>query len=224
MSDTLCRRCGWSGTDLLCPCCRTPVDASDRGRLAEDAPRGGDVVIARLPNAAEAGYFADELSQLLNCDPQVEFSDDFDAAGGSWRTQYTLSVPAALADRARDALRRLVDGDWTHEGDRSPETRHVERSGINWVPIMMTLAAGSFIIWCGKKLQPQVVAVEPEGALALDLLDTLAGGNGTWVQQNRNSGGSRELQVDRNGRGATLREDADGDGIFEQQYVIHCPR
>jgi hypothetical protein len=234
-----CHHCGWTpdaGHD--CPRCGArlaPVTLPALPREADDAADW--LTVARFGNAAEAGYFADELHQLLGCEPRIDVRDDFDAIHACWHTRYSLSLPAALADHARAQLNLMLDGEWdqleaagrSRSADRNPfgilaaDERPVVStvpSGVNWVPIMLTLAAGSLVIWAGnKKAHPPRRPPAPRDGQRLDLIDVLSRDSTPWVQH-LGRGGVRELVVDGATGAAQVREDADGDGVYEREFAV----
>lgn len=230
----ICPECGWaSGNERDCERCAAtlvrPLDNVDRRRPDENAAW---VTIARFGNAAEAGYFAHELSPVLSCEPRIEYQDDFDAVGGAWRTGYLLTVPERLAERGRTHLGAMLDGNWDQEPSRAPaddgffeigpaaEVRGANgpQSRINWVPIMLTLAAGSAVFWAGKKAPFVRRHVNPGEAGQRDLFDVLADGAHPWVQHHEEGGGKRELRINARAGTATLLEDTDGDGRFDTEF------
>jgi len=99
----------------------------------------------------------------------------------------------------------------------------VEASGVNWVPIVLTLAAGSAALFGARKVMeaPRVRAadaparVRQEGAWA-----DLAKERAPWRQELRNGKGTREMFLLPNPDRAVIREDADGDGRFESERVF----
>jgi hypothetical protein len=202
----------------------------DSGILAENEPDAVVewVTIARFGNAAEAGYFAHELAPLLNCEPRIECHDDFDAVGGAWRTRYLLTVPQNLAEPGRSQLGTMLDGSWEPDQPRPDSddpfsvvdttvdrTPHGSNSRINWVPIMLTLAAGSAVLWAGKKAPFVRRHAGPGEAGQRDLFEFLADGAQPWVQQG--DGRRRELRINPRGGIATILEDTDGDGRFDRE-------
>jgi hypothetical protein len=237
-----CLHCGWtSDSGDECPRCRgrlAPVASPGLPSGADPADGPGDwLTVARFANAAEAGYFADELHHVLECEPRIDVRDDFDAVHACWHTRYSLSVPAALAERAHAQLHQMIDGEWEQlesagrsaaagrdpfgiapgdQGGSGP----TGPSGVNWVPIMLTLAAGSIVIWAGnKKAHPPRRAPAPGDGQRFDLIDVLSSDRAPWVQH-LSRGGVRELIVDGATGAAQVREDADGDGVFEHVFVL----
>jgi hypothetical protein len=206
------------------------------GSDSTDAP-GEWLTVARFGNAAEAGYFADELHHVLGCEPRIDVRDDFDAVHACWHTRYLLSVPAALAEHAHAQLHQMLDGEWEQleSAGRSTLAGHnpfgiaagdqrapgaTGPSVVNWVPIMLTLAAGSFVIWAGnKKAHPPRRPPAPRDGQRFDLIDVLSSDSAPWVQH-LNRGGVRELVIDGVTGAAQVREDVDGDGVFEREFVF----
>lgn len=85
---------------------RFPGDSSP---LAEGLQTdGSDVAIARFGNAAEAGFFAHELSLRTDALVDVRLEEHFDAVVGFWSTRFVLCVPADNADELAAELQDLV--------------------------------------------------------------------------------------------------------------------
>ncbi len=237
-----CLHCGWtSDSGQECPRCRgrlAPVTPQTLPPVSDSDDAPGDwLTVARFGNAAEAGYFADELHQVLGCEPRIDVRDDFDAVHACWHTRYSLSVPAPLAEHAHAQLHHMLEGEWDQlesavrstaagrnsfgvaPGDQR-EPAATAPSGVNWVPIMLTLAAGSFVIWAGnKKAHPPRRPPAPRDGQRFDLIDVLSSDSAPWVQH-LNRGGVRELVVDGATGAAQVREDVDGDGVFERKFVL----
>lgn len=232
-----CTTCGWpAGLDETCPRCRSATDETPRTATAcsSGAATQDDVweVVARFGNAAEAGYFANELEYAIGCEPRLEHCDDFDPISHFWRTSYVLSVPGQRGDLARTQLRRILDGEaiepvseFSGRSTGGPVPRRsvdsqvlaeTGASGINWVPIVLTLAAGSLVLWAGKKAHFPRRPAAPDEALRIDVWDVLGRDQAPWVQQPVGERGVRELRIDAATGRAVLREDADGDGVFER--------
>lgn len=200
------------------------------------------VPVARFANAAEAGYFAHELQWRQDVPVQLRVEQDFDALSGFWTTRYLLLVPEADGPSAALLLQRLVeqtDGDdplpdeplgldpaarlSVEEliGSRGPAA--AARPGVNWVPIVLTLAAGSAAFWGVRKLhdRPKVnLPVAPVGRHHNELWRTLAAPDGPWALQHDAINGTRELWIDTQRNVAVIREDADGDGRFERELHL----
>ena len=79
--------------------------------------------------------------------------------------------------------------------------------------------AGSLVIWHGKKLPVQRAPAKPEKAERIPLRDVPGLHDGGWVQER--NGVRRELIFSAPGQDGTLREDRDGDGVFERQFTVH---
>lgn len=227
-----CPHCGWTTrSGIECDrCTASLVHAGAQPARPED----GEFVetgftwatVARFGNAAEAGYFAHELAPLLNFEPRIEYQDDFDAIGGAWRTRYLLAVPDRLAEQARRHLATMLDGNWEHDPSQpfsddtfdepgSGKRTHLPQSRINWVPIMLTLAAGSAVLWAGRKINVARGNVAPGEAGQRDLFEILSDGARPWVQQSED--GRREFRINSQSGTATVLEDTDGDGRFDRR-------
>lgn len=213
-----------------CPTCRPanderfPVPALAESVAADDDnSEERTVAIARFHNGAEAGYFADELAHELNLETQVLAREQFDALHASWSTDYVLLVPESDAERAAQALQQLVkntdDDEADHDGLLDSENTTRTASGPIWVPLILTLAAGSLAYWGVEKVEqrPRPPAlVNRDRRPPPDLMRTLGKLPGPWVQKEGPL--TRELQIHPESNTATLREDRDGDGRFEREW------
>ena len=200
-------------------------------------------VIARFLNAAEAGYFAHELKLLRNIPVKLQAEDDFDAVSGHWSTRFVLSVPGPWAERAALTLQELVrqteaedslpelaasalEREAFLEADSRPFDPFAEgplfspQNQVNWVPIVVTLAAGSMAIWGIKKLWeparplPAAAPAKAPRDVLWDVVTTPAGRK--WVQSDPAGRPVRDLEINPAGTEATLREDSDGDHVFDR--------
>lgn len=212
------------------------VDADDV------VPDGSMVSIARFKNAAEAGYFAHELKHTLEIPVVLSAEENFDALLGQWSARFVMSVPESASDAAIAALEKLIADSETDElyqsgqsfGNRrglanrgtefderlTPPAAELAHSGVNWVPIVLTLAAGSAALWGARKFNhPPQGNVRPVPARGehVDLWDRLASEPRPWIQQLENGRGIREFRIGPRKDSALFREDADGDGIFETE-------
>ena len=197
------------------------------------------VTIARFPNIAEAGFFAHELMHQESVPVQLSVDESFDAGGGYWNTRYLLSVPESYAESAAAVLQQLIeqtsnDG-WEADDAYSAAASNVlERAGatyasaenegsIHWLPIVITLAAGSFVFWGARKLQeaPARRGMAPVGREHQDLWEDLSHHSRPWVQLHDNGRGVRELRIE--GNAAVLSTDADGNGHFESRQRFQRP-
>ncbi|MGD9856816.1 MAG: hypothetical protein AB7U20_17855 [Planctomycetaceae bacterium] len=189
------------------------------------------VPIARFVNVAEAGYFHCELEGHLACEVRLTTENHFDAAHASWGSNYVLSVPAGEAEQATGLLKRIVDETSSSEFVEYGDTRVVlagmadhelpfAESRIHWTPIVLTLTAGTFVIWAAKQVHRHLQQPAGGQARQVQQWEQLGRDSSPWVQQLQDGPGRRELIFDQTGRLATLREDRDGDGIFERNARI----
>ncbi|MCH7989478.1 MAG: hypothetical protein IID46_10085 [Planctomycetes bacterium] len=218
--------------------------------IGEDVPDEAIVSVARFHNAAEAGYFSHELMLAEEIPSMVKIDEHFDALSGRWSTRFLLLVPERFAENAVVSLQRLVEQSNSEESTEE-ETRNTFRvtseemeqfgdelefdrspaveSGVNWVPIVLTLAAGSAAFW-GVQIfqarpQPQPHAnAAPQGARQQDLWDRLSGSPEPWVQQLEGGRHTRRIQFETEGNVVIIREDSDGDGHFEKEHRIRRER
>lgn len=215
-------------------------DARDDAALREPlAGEGRRVPIAQFVNVAEAGYFAEELAMRIAAPVEVRAESGCDGMDHVWRTEYRLVVLESLGDEASQALQELlaenrpeaeetaVDGGrpefgWPTpslvEGGRSErfEIEPSPRSGVNWIPIVLTLTAGSAVLWALRSHLPNPLRDPPAAGPAADLWQALTE-SPEPLRQTVNAGrGTRELTFDARRRKFVLREDQDGDGRFER--------
>ena len=226
-----CPACGRSvhKQSAFCESCLAPVDSSPADEPVADDYHGPMQAIARFRHVAEAGYFAYELREREGVPVRVAPDDNFDAMDGSWSSSFVLMVPEASAApmaQRLDELVRATQGDeeiWTDRPGDPEEWDVAPESGVNWVPIVLTLTAGSLAFWMVRQVhdQPRAAAQAAAGQrLPDDLWDALGGTREPWVQRSENGAGTRELAIDRSRRSAVIREDRDGDGVFERAYSI----
>jgi hypothetical protein len=202
------------------------------------------VPIARFRHAAEAGYFAHELLCREDVEAGVVAQEQFDALGGLWSTQFLLTVPPLTVERATTLLQSLVEENSDRIApvladedcdDPPSEPYHMAAvsdqdfvavdSGVNWVPIVLTLAAGSVVLWGWHSLQQGKAArANPAGQNHLDLWDRLATPDSPWTQPIPGGRGRRQLWISPRQHAAELREDADGDGVFESTVRVPLPQ
>jgi len=197
------------------------------------------VTIARFPNVAEAGFFAHELMHRESLPVQLSVDESFDASGGYWSTRFLLSVPESRAESAAAILQQMIEQTATDAWEpddsdynlgvaaagsfRSAQSSSAEDGSIHWLPIVITLAAGSFVLWGARKFQevPQRRGVAPAGREHGDLWDDLSSNSKPWVQALDNGRGVRELRIEENA--AVLSTDADGNGHFEGRERFERP-
>lgn len=191
--------------------------------------------IARFQNGAEAGYFADELTHAAELDVRLLVREQFDAVHGMSVTDYVLLVREADAERASQILRSLVSSTDDHDADDASGDQAAQ-DGFNvaatpggpvWVPILLTLAAGSIAYWGVEKVEqrPRPPAlVNRDRRQPPDLWRVLGMSPDPWVQKLGPGQGVRRLQIAPDRRTAVVQEDRDGDGRFERQWEFSCRR
>lgn len=206
--------------------------------LDPDPSTRGMSPIARFGNAAEAGYFAQELELAERVPARLTIEEDFDAITGRWATRYLLLVPQDRAASAAAALKGLVDqtggdevpglaaerrADGEASGFAGSRRAVAEDGSVNWVPIVLTLAAGSAALWGVRKLneRPKVnLPQAPVGRQHVELWETLATPRAAWDLRNDESDGRWQFAIDRDRNVAVVREDVDGDGVFDKELLL----
>jgi hypothetical protein len=206
-------------------------------------------VIARFLNAAEAGYFAHELKLLRNIPVTLRAEEDFEALAGHGTTGFVLSVPNVWAEPAARTLTELVNRSESEEDLSERVSEEAVRDSvplgrtqafdpfaredefemgpaIPWVPIVVTLAAGSLAFWGVKTLweparPPAPAPVKASRDVLWDVMRTPQGRK--WVQVDPQGQPIRELEIEPAGTAAILREDHDGDQVFEHIERIKRP-
>ena len=189
----------------------------------------GRVPIARFTNAAEAGYFSDEVARSADIEVVVLAREQFDGLQGIGSTDFLLLVSESEAQRAADCLRQLVAGTDDPEacgaaGPASPDLEPIaacassgENVNVAWVPLLLTLAAGSIAYWGVQRFdQRRQPAVDRGRREPLELWRAL--GTNPWVQKLGDGPGMRRLQVSPDLQSISIHEDRDGDGRFERSW------
>lgn len=242
------QRCRYCGTRLeylhdSCPRCLRPLTAPQRGALddVETSQQGPLRTIARFANAAEAGFFAHALQSIEEVPATIRAEENFDAISGYWSTRFLLDVPEPLAESAAKALQALIDRSETEDivdalgpgADRwdadqltSPRFQFEEDrqplpgGGFRWGPIVLTLAAGSLAFVGLRALQqPAAKPRDVPAGRRQELWDELARPGKPWTQKlpgNRR----RELEFNRDGTRATLREFDGERPVSEQDFAV----
>jgi hypothetical protein len=222
-----CPHCGQPHllSSQLCPGC-PPDHEHDLADEETTDPASDDgesrVAIARFQNGAEAGYFADELTREIQIEAEVVARERFDAVHAAWSVDYLLLVNQPNAERAARLLGDLVEatGGETDE-ELASDAAAEDLPGRIWVPLILTLAAGSIACFGIEHLDqrarpPALVARDPRDPP--ELWEILSAARGTWVQKAEGRRGVRELTVDPQTRSVRLREDRDGDGGFDDEW------
>ena len=240
-----------------CPVCSLPSDLSnDRFKshasvkAPSDATTDDDesmVTVARFANAAEAGYFAEELSHFGGIPTLLRSDKTFNALSGYWSQRFDLLVPEADLSEAEATLRQLIEqtgGSETLSEDLAanlalqnesptPHERFEieparpehspEESRVNWIPIVLTLTAGTIAFWAARRIHDGDGNGHPPAPAKLsttELWNRLSAAPQPWRQTLSNGQGIRELHFDSARQRAVLREDADGDGFFEHEELL----
>jgi hypothetical protein len=140
----------------------------------------------------------------------------------AWSVDYLLLVDRPHAERAARLLTALVEatGGETDE-ELVADSPAGELPSRIWVPLILTLAAGSIACFGIERLDqrarpPALVARDPREPPGL--WEILAATRGKWVQKVEGRRSVRELTVDPETRSARLREDRDGDGSFDDEW------
>lgn len=228
-----CPRCGrrQEAYQPVCPDCERD-DASMASSAAADDVLTGDfdsvddsgelrVAIARFQSGAEAGFFADELTRRIGIETDVLTRERFDAVHAMWTVDFMLLVPRDQADEAPRRLQELVDATSDEEiEDAMPSGNGLDLLAGVWVPLIITLAAGSIVCFGIDRADhrpPPPALVVGDGRKPADLWEILSATPGPWVQP-LDAGGQRRLTLDRERRTALLQEDDDGDGRVDREW------
>lgn len=110
-----------SEQDRLCP--QAEGDPDQVVEIDED--RGRQAAVAHLRNAAEAAYFADELTREAHIETEVQARDQFDSDHADGTTDYVLLVPKAQAESAARMLLSFVKATSDDAVDPLPESMTV---------------------------------------------------------------------------------------------------
>jgi hypothetical protein len=227
---------------------RTRPTEADGSDLPEPLDEAGLAPIARFLNAAEAGYFAHELKLAEGVPVVITAEENFDAVAGYWSTRFLLCVPKADALGAAEALQRLVEetesddfvprhaAEFVDDADAGRQTTDVfnprtqtrgeisEPVGVGWVPLVLTLAAGSAAFWGVRRVedQPRPPAA-PIKRPDAEQWKRLPGPGRPWTFPHENGHGERQFWLDQDRSRAVVREDANGDGFFETEQRHELP-
>jgi hypothetical protein len=186
---------------------------------AEAGERG--VAIARFQSGAEAGYFADELTRQTGIEADVLVRERFDAVHAVWTVDYILQVSQPHVAEAVAALQSLVETTGDDAADESTRPSVTDLPAGVWVPLILTLAAGSIACFGIDHLdhRPRPAAlVVGDRRNSPELWEILAATDGPWVQQLDGGRGTRRLKLNPDHRSAVLEEDHDGDGRIDREW------
>ena len=149
-----------------------------------------------------------------------------------------LPAASGVLPRHESAGREGGAEDFADESDRF--RLEADESGIPWWPVMLTLAAGSLVVWTARRWHQPVVGanqgrpMKPEDLPAARLPQDLSG-RWVWLGPNlpdnepggeRAEGGNRAIggedrpviSIRSDGRGTVIRSDHDGNGQYEVEY------
>jgi hypothetical protein len=213
----ICPRCGFEGSPSA-DHCDAVVD-------------GAFVTIARFAWASEAGYFSHEMGLRTSFENRILWEDQSDAIHGFWQGAYLLQVPPDWADEARALFRQLLDenieraqpANDSSEFDGADSVPFDPQSSftINWVPIILTLTAGSvaafgYQVWSRHGERPAVAREESP-----DELEAPREGERLFVADGPEDG-RWSVRLDAAGESMILLEDIDGDRRPDRRRVLHA--
>ena len=220
-------------------------DSPDGEAVAEtEAPvLGPQAALARFRFAADAGYFADELQARFSIRATVQLEENFDATTGQSLVAFVLAVSPELADEAIPRLRQLIETAQVGEYDGLPggldgpaapvstpsgtddetfDTEPVAARSSSGVPswlFLMVVCIGAASLLATQR--PQAPAAGPADNAAAEptdeqvfLRELLAASPEPWVRESPD-GGRQEVSLDKSTGSMRLREDGDGDGVYE---------
>jgi hypothetical protein len=187
--------------------------------LGDEAGELGQA-IARFQSGAEAGYFADELTRATGIETDVLARERFDAVHAVWTVDYVLHVSPEHATEAAATLQSLVDATGDDDSEESTGPRVTDLPAGAWMPLILTLAAGSIACFgiehLDQRQRPPALVVG-DRRKPPELWEILGATRGPWVQQ-LEGGGVRRMTVNRDNRTAVLQEDDDGDGNVDREW------
>lgn len=213
---------------MLCPRCG--YDGSPAHDTHDDLHDGSFVTIARFAWASEAGYFSHELGLQDDFETRIVWEDQSDKIHGFWQGEYLLQVPADWADEARLRLRHLLDEQsepaetasrrWPRSANAEETFDTAGATGINWVPLILTLTAGSvaaisYQVWSRHRERPPIAREEfPE-----ELTQPVAV-NRIFVDEH--DGTRVTVRFDPESERLILSEDVDGDSSPDRRRVLRA--
>ena len=152
----------------------------------------------------------------LEQDEAEELADSWDEETGFHTETETALGSADVGDQASPEPFESEDDSLAVPDGWAPS-----ESNVSWFPILLTLAAGSTVFWWASRLddRPKRARVAaPASRQDDDFWGHLTQEPNPWVQQLRNGRGVRQLTIDEETGIVTIREDANGDGVFEQEW------
>jgi len=186
------------------------------------------VPIARFQNGAEVGFFADELTRETGIETEVLAREKFDAVHAVWSIDYLLLVDRGEAERGARALQALVESTGGEMEDQPSERASAcDIPGGVWVPLILTLAAGSIACFGIERADPRPRApalVVGHARRSPEVWQFMGAARGNWVQPLAGGRGVRELVLDPEKGTVVLRDDEDGDGRFEREQRFSLRR
>jgi hypothetical protein len=208
----------------VCPHCQAALPAASdeaASAITEEGPEETQA-IARFRNAAEAGFFLDELTRRLQISAEIAPRENFDAIHASWSTDFVLHVPRESALAAAQCLQELVEqsAEGKEEDAAAPTARAMPLPLSRvMLPLSILIAVGALSFWLFEQFD------RPGGAFAGGgrrsaaplprLMQEMRGSPGPWVQPIPGTPGTRRVTFDRGTRTIIWEEDRDGDGKYE---------
>ena len=175
------------------------------------------VLIARLSNLAEAGFFADWLDGE-GMEARVREHHEFSAVDGSWQTVYVLEVPAEYgAEAAQRLTSELEAAEESNESaspfDRGARYRGETAAGL-WTPVVFLLIFVGFLYFT------RAIMRHPRNAVSRDassFWNALTESQRVFASEGAPGQPGSRLSCDPRSRTISLQEDLDGDGHFERE-------
>lgn len=220
-------------------------DSPDGEAVAEtEAPvLGPQAALARFRFAADAGYFADELQAQFSIRTTVQLEENFDATTGQSLVAFVLAVSPELADEAIPKLRQLIETAQTGEYDGLPggldgpaapvsavsatdgETFEAQPVAVrpsarvpSWLFLLIVCAGAVALLATQRQQAPAEGPAEDAAAELTDeqvfLRELIAASPEPWVRESPD-GRRQEVSLDKSTGSIRLREDGDGDGVYE---------
>ena len=175
----------------------------------------GTATATCVPYGPGDAEFTSRLTEVLA-------RERFDGVHAVWSVDYTLLVDRSGAEEAARRLQSLVEATGDDAGaETSDGASHPEIPGGVWVPLILTLAAGSIACFGIERLdqrpRPPALVVR-DGREPAEPWEFLNAARGTWIQKLDGMPGTRELTVDPDTQSVLVREDCDGDGHIDREF------